>query len=339
MVTIAPEQDTPAIATLVELRLLRYFAAVARERSFTRAADGLHLSQQAVSSAIRQLECHLGVQLLERSSVGVDVTPAGQVLLEDAGRILCFVEDACSRALHVAHELDAPLRIGYSWTEGEATVAALRRTMSQRPAPAWTARAISRPQLREELIAGRMDASILTEPDCGETLTATTLRREPLIIVCGQRHRLTRRADPIPLTALDGLPLAVVARADAPRFHDRLVELVTEAGATPELDELRMAGREADAAAYLHESDRAMLAPASASPFLRAWGLSPRPLKEPAFVEVALLRTRHNEDPQLARFVRTARAAARSLGWLQTTSPRPPQRAVPARLMPEPTAA
>src|SRR5918999_1169584 len=67
-----------------ELRHLRVFAAVARERNFTRAAEQLHLAQQAVSKSVAQLERELGVELLERTSREVRPTAAGEALLTDA---------------------------------------------------------------------------------------------------------------------------------------------------------------------------------------------------------------------------------------------------------------
>jgi DNA-binding transcriptional LysR family regulator len=72
----------------VDLRQLEYFAAVARRRHFTRAAEALYVSQSALSQQIARLERELGVPLLVRGPRGVDLTPAGAALLERAEEIL-----------------------------------------------------------------------------------------------------------------------------------------------------------------------------------------------------------------------------------------------------------
>jgi DNA-binding transcriptional LysR family regulator len=72
----------------VELRQLEYFAAVARHRHFTRAADELYVTQSALSQQVRRLEAELGIELFVRGSRGVELTPAGADLLRRAEAIL-----------------------------------------------------------------------------------------------------------------------------------------------------------------------------------------------------------------------------------------------------------
>src|SRR5262249_45337596 len=68
----------------MELRHLRYFLAIAEERSITRAAERLWIAQPGLSTQMRRLESELGVQLFERHSRGIDLTQAGELFLERA---------------------------------------------------------------------------------------------------------------------------------------------------------------------------------------------------------------------------------------------------------------
>ena len=82
----------------LELRHLRSFVAVAEELNFTRAAERLHIAQQALSAQIRQLEDRLGVQLVERTTRQVELTPAGDALLDHARSLLAGAERAVAAA-------------------------------------------------------------------------------------------------------------------------------------------------------------------------------------------------------------------------------------------------
>src|SRR3954465_13643639 len=99
-----------------ELRLIRYFVAVAQEGNVTRAAERLHVAQPSLSAAVRQLEGQLGVDLLQRTGRGISLPPAGELLLQQ-GRELLDHADAVAEAVR---ERGAPragrLRLGMTPT-------------------------------------------------------------------------------------------------------------------------------------------------------------------------------------------------------------------------------
>src|SRR5579859_1685609 len=78
----------------VEMRHLRALLALGEELNFTRAAERLHLTQQALSGQVRQLEERVGTQLVERNSHRVQLTRAGETLLEHAKPLLAGAEQA-----------------------------------------------------------------------------------------------------------------------------------------------------------------------------------------------------------------------------------------------------
>src|SRR3954453_7410078 len=96
----------------MELRHLRYFVAIAEERSFTRAAERLWVAQPGLSTQIRRLEEELGVQLFERHTRGVDLTDAGELFLERARVALAAAEDALATGRDLAAGLVGSLRVG-----------------------------------------------------------------------------------------------------------------------------------------------------------------------------------------------------------------------------------
>ena len=107
-----------------ELRHLRAFVAIADEGNLTRAAARLHLTQPALSRTLQQLEAHLGVRLVQRSTHHLELTPAGQVFRDRARAALAAVDEA----LDPARAATWPLRLGHAWSAlGPYTTALLRR--------------------------------------------------------------------------------------------------------------------------------------------------------------------------------------------------------------------
>ena len=95
-----------------ELRLLKYFAAVAEERHFGRAAERLHLAQPPLSQQIRKLEHQLGVELIDRSRRPIELTDAGDALYKEATLALAHGERAFAAARRAVRGHLGHLRIG-----------------------------------------------------------------------------------------------------------------------------------------------------------------------------------------------------------------------------------
>jgi DNA-binding transcriptional LysR family regulator len=107
----------------VEIRQLAYFAAVAEELSFARAAQRLHIVQPAVSQQVRRLERALRVQLFDRGSRHVRLTAAGERLLPEARSILSAVQRTRQVAAEIADGTDGMLRRepARAWASGSTT--------------------------------------------------------------------------------------------------------------------------------------------------------------------------------------------------------------------------
>ena len=98
---------------MAEIRQLRYFIAAAERLSFSRAALDLHISQPALSEAIRKLEIELGVRLLDRSTRRVSLTPAGEALLHEGRDAVAGFSHALEEARRAARGEAGRLRVGF----------------------------------------------------------------------------------------------------------------------------------------------------------------------------------------------------------------------------------
>ena len=96
------------------LNQLKYFVAVAESRSFTKAAEQYFLAQTAITQQIQKLETSLGVQLIDRKTRPISLTPMGQVFLQEARGILRRMDGAIQRTREASTGITGTLRIGYT---------------------------------------------------------------------------------------------------------------------------------------------------------------------------------------------------------------------------------
>src|SRR5262249_50830354 len=118
--------DSAAAMVDLDTRLLRAFVVVAEELNFTRAAERLHLAQQALSAQIRQLESRLDVRLFERTTRKVGLTEAGELLLPHAVAVLANLDAGVASLQAASRAKRATLRVGLS---GTSTVPLVSETM------------------------------------------------------------------------------------------------------------------------------------------------------------------------------------------------------------------
>jgi DNA-binding transcriptional LysR family regulator len=96
----------------MELRHLRYFVAVAEELNFRKAAENLSITRPALSKQVKDLENEIGVKLLDRDTVSVSLTKAGEVFQSDARTLLDLADKAIERATEAQAGRIGKLRIG-----------------------------------------------------------------------------------------------------------------------------------------------------------------------------------------------------------------------------------
>lgn len=106
----------------MDIRELRYFVTVAELRSFTKAAIQLRIAQPALSRQVRKLEGELGVELLQRLGRGIELTDAGQQLLQKAYTVLDQIEDIKVSARAGGNRVSGLVTLGVPPAAGEMLV-------------------------------------------------------------------------------------------------------------------------------------------------------------------------------------------------------------------------
>jgi LysR family transcriptional activator of glutamate synthase operon len=219
----------------MELRQLRYFAAVARHSSFTRAADELHVAQSALSQQVKKLEGELGTELLVRTTRSVHLTGAGEVALIRATRILSEAEALASDVDEIRGLLRGTLVVGGVLPAGGIDLPALLlRFKELHPDVDVQLQEGTATEMVERLRGDELDAAIaMIEPgEVPDFLRSRLLGEERLVLAMAPGDDLANRKR-IRLTALQGRPfVAFRPNAAVRRVVD---EALDAAGVEPQM--------------------------------------------------------------------------------------------------------
>src|SRR5262245_24023004 len=179
----------------MHLRDLEYFAAIARHRNLSRASEQLDLTPAAVSKSLRRLEKSVGVQLVERTSKGVEVTSAGAALLAQVNRVRLTLEDTAREAADLGRGRAGVIRIGLGHSVCEAELAAAYAALLRDSANVTLEVSVSNNDLMiPRLRAGELDMVVNFIPPGGFEGTASEPLFEDRFVICaGARHRLAAR--------------------------------------------------------------------------------------------------------------------------------------------------
>lgn len=214
----------------IELRLLRYFTAVAEEGHVGHAAARLFISQPALSQQIRALEEQVGVPLFTRHARGVELTEAGEVLLVEAREVLGRADRLEETVEELARGETAGLRLGIppGLEPGllPKLIASLRES---HPDARIEVRELTTPDQLDALRAGSLDLGLVREPVDDSRLSRRTLLVEPLGASLPETHPLAGR-ESLTLRELAGDLFVCFPRPWAPSLHDVLVNALREQG-------------------------------------------------------------------------------------------------------------
>ena len=184
--------------TGIDPDLLRSFAYIAEENSFTRAAERVGRTQSAVSMQIQRLEALLGQKLLLRGKGGsVQLTAQGIVLLDQARELLALNDRIWSR-FH-SPQMVGTVRLGSPDDYALRYLPqALRRFAASHPAVEVEVECLPSNELGVKLMEGSLDLSLISEGNEPKRWPAETLWRGPLQWITSERYA-PHRQDPLPL--------------------------------------------------------------------------------------------------------------------------------------------
>ncbi|MFI5758756.1 LysR family transcriptional regulator [Streptomyces sp. NPDC051569] len=216
----------------MDLRRLGYFAVLADELNFTRAARRLHIAQPALSQQIQALERQIGARLILRETKGCSLTPVGLVVAEEATRLLRQVSAAEERIQAAVRGRSGRLRLAYTRSArggvADALVTAFRtqfRDIELTLQTGWTAHNVA------ELRAGRLDAAFIRPPiDEAPELVYRVLAEEELLLALPARHPLAALRTKISREQIADEPVLLFPRENGPGMHRLITDQIWPSG-------------------------------------------------------------------------------------------------------------
>lgn len=219
----------------MELRHLRYFVAVAEHGTVSKAARKLFIAQPPLSQQLKQLEAEIGTPLFVRLPRGMQLTPAGECLLEDARAILARAQQAPLRAREHAHSSQTVVRVGLvpsamqSLLPGLMHDAQLATGVMQ-----WEAREMITSQQARAVREGQLELGIGRPDTAMEDLEVASID-DPYCLAIPQQHDLARAVGPLELQTAMHCPFVGFTRYQDTDYFDRSLAMCLDAGFMPQV--------------------------------------------------------------------------------------------------------
>ena len=195
----------------MEIRTLRYFAAVAREENMTRAAAQLHVSQPTLSKQMKSLERELGHTLFTRRSFSIELTEEGRLLRERADDLLCLADRIERDFLALGEVTGGDLYLGLAESYQVRLLAQEIKHLKQEcPGLRYHITSGDTEQVTEKLDRGLLDFAALVEEPTGKRLGRYDVLPLPVADVWGvvmRSHDALALKDAVTVDDLAGLPL------------------------------------------------------------------------------------------------------------------------------------
>ncbi len=186
---------------------VQVFRAVAEQASFRRAAEQLHLSQPSVSQHVRQLEEELGVKLLERGGSGVEITPAGEVVLGFARKASRLSQEVFAALARLEGQPGGELKLAASTTVAQYVLPRmLGLFVKENPRIRLSLRSGNTERVTDWVAAGEAELGIIEGPATRKEVAVERFLEDRLVLIVARGHAWAGR-QPVALEALAAAPL------------------------------------------------------------------------------------------------------------------------------------
>ncbi|MBR1663113.1 MAG: LysR family transcriptional regulator [Ruminococcus sp.] len=194
----------------MDIRVLKYFLAVAREQSFSVAAERLYLSQPTLSRQLKELEDELGKELLIRSSKGVTLTEEGMILRARAEEIVALVDKAEQEVRQSGEKISGMVHIGAGETYAVRLIADTAKALSNDyPELQYSIYSADGSDVIEKLDKGLLDFGIVFQNVDTSKYNAVQLPLKDRFGVLMRRDSPLAKKDTITLSDLKHQPVII----------------------------------------------------------------------------------------------------------------------------------
>ncbi len=202
----------------MEIRVLKYFLAAAREGSITGAANSLHLTQPTLTRQLQELERELGQKLLIRGKHRVTLTPEGMILRKRAQEIVDMVEKTEAEFQAISDTIKGDIYIGSGETDSMKYIAkVIKEIQEEYPAIKFHIYSGNAEDVTEKLDRGLLDFGVLIQPiDLSKYDNLTLPEKDVWGVIIRKDSPLASRKC-IMLNDLSGLPL-IASRQMSPKY-------------------------------------------------------------------------------------------------------------------------
>lgn len=175
-------------------RRLQVFYTVAKQLSFTKAAEQLFMTQPAVTFQVKQLEEQFNTRLFERSHGRIALTPAGSLVMDYAERVLALSEEMEQRVADMTGNVGGPLLLGASTTIAEYILPKILGEFKAQHPEVQAHMAVANSETIVHRVADHsLDVGLIESPSHLPTLANEVCCDDELVVICAPRHALAKR--------------------------------------------------------------------------------------------------------------------------------------------------